>query len=71
MLSPGWVLLPHIQGFLLPTPLAGGALCSTGSLLAFRKCEQEPGALKGCLIFISVAKNLCHSWFQPEFDGAV
>lgn len=74
MLSPGSVLLPrlaHTQGSLLPTPLGGGALCSTGSLFAFRKCEQELGAPKGCLIIITTAKNPCHSWFQPEFDGAV
>lgn len=72
MLSPGWVHLPRLartQGSLLPTPL--GALCSTGSLFAFAKCEQELGAPKGCLIFITTAKNLCHSLFQHEFDGAV
>lgn len=57
---------------LCPAPLlGGGALCSTGSLFAFRKYKQELSAPKGCLIFITTAKNLCHCWLQSEFDGAV
>lgn len=57
---------------LSPAPLlAGGALGSTGCLFAFRKYKQELGAPKGCLIFITTAKNLYHCWFQSEFDGTV
>lgn len=71
MLSPGRVLLTSRALSCPHSWVVVGALCSTGSLFAFRKCEQELGAPKGCLIVITTAKNLCHSWFQPGFDGAV